>query len=637
MRTERKGKKRKEEAASPMVAGYDYSTAERREETVSKLFTKAQNERRKVEDTWRKYNNYYNFLHEAIDEVREYCKEKNLPWVPACIPDPYIMVESQIDPDVPEPEFRGRDGKEDDERAKEREYAVRYICQRNRLEDMNTSNERRIIKLGDGFWKAYWDGTMRMGLEEGDIRIQDIPVEAIYPDPGVRNRGLQAGQYVGYLYRIHKVEFVQLYGAALEERGIRAEDIFGQVYDNEMENIFDVTAAVDDDDDSVQVLEWWFKHPQDMKLEEGAEVKAGDIGCTIQAGNVEVKYIPKYWQNTGEQCKLFPFVHYWRIRDENSFWNKSELFSILDMVDAADRKLASTLLNDAFMANDIIVTEENSFSEGCEPVNEPGAIWTMKPNKGGSAARLGGLQSYQGGVDLINWLSEQIQRSNRNYDSNLGRETTRQTTATGLAMQREDADNQANIKKSDRTAGFERLYELLDWLALEFYDDDRMIFLGGMGENGENIRFSYNSGNFATVLDAVLDLDGNVMREPRRYYPVVDVTVNAGEGIVKGTRATLETLDKLTMANITPENWKIFAAELEILQIPQKTEIVADWEARFGSGVPREVTQALSQNPELLAMVEQLVAAQMMPPQAAEQAIQTPVMPQQMPMGMPMM
>lgn len=626
-----KKKRAKEEAIAPLVAGYDYSTAERREETVSALFAKAQDERRKVEAAWQRYNNYYNFIHEAVEEVRAHCEEKSLPWVPACIPDPYIMVESQIDPDVPEPEFRGRDGKEDDERAKEREYAVRYICQRNRLEDMNTSNERRIIKLGDGFWKAYWDNTMRMGLEEGDIRIQDIPVEAMYPDPGVRNRGLQAGQYVGYLYRIHKVEFVQAYGAALEERGIGAEDIFGQVYDNEMENLFDVTSAVDDDDDSVQVLEWWFKWPQDLKLADGTEVKAGSVGCTIQAGNVEVKFVPNYWKNTGEQCKLFPFVHYWRIRDENSFWNKSELFSILDMVDAADRKLASTLLNDAFMSNDIVVMEENSFAEGCEPVNEPGAVWMMKPNKSGSAARLGGLQSYQGSVDLINWLSEQIQRSNRNYDSNLGRETTRQTTATGLAMQREDADNQANIKKSDRTAGFERLYELLDWLALEFYDDDRMIFLGGMGEDGENIKFSYNSGSYATMLPEVRDaLTGEVVREPRRYYPVIDVTVNAGEGVVKGTRATLETLDKLTMAQVTAENWKIFAAELEILQIPQKTEIVADWEARFGSGVPQEVTQALSMNPELLAMVEQLVAAQAMPPQAPMEMGMNPAM--QMPM-----
>ena len=52
---------RKKEKAP--VTGYDYSTREAREVTVN-----------------------------------------DLPWVPANMPDPWIMVESQIDPNVPEPE-----------------------------------------------------------------------------------------------------------------------------------------------------------------------------------------------------------------------------------------------------------------------------------------------------------------------------------------------------------------------------------------------------------------------------------------------------------------------------------------------------------------------------------------------------
>ena len=54
----------------------------------------------------------------------------------------------------------------------------------------------------------------------------------------------------------------------------------------------------------------------------------------------------------------------------------------------------------------------------------------------------------------------------------------RVTTASGLSMLRADGREQADIKRADRNAGFERLYELLDWLCLEFFDDDRMLYLG---------------------------------------------------------------------------------------------------------------------------------------------------------------
>lgn len=82
---------------------------------------------------------------------------------------------------MPQPEFRGRDDDLDSTMAKRRKFAVRYIAENNRLSDMNTRNERRLLKLGDAFWKAYWDEDMRCGENEGDIRVRDIPVESVFP------------------------------------------------------------------------------------------------------------------------------------------------------------------------------------------------------------------------------------------------------------------------------------------------------------------------------------------------------------------------------------------------------------------------------------------------------------------------
>lgn len=569
-------RKRKQGAGEPILTGYDYSTQEAREETVSALFARAKNARTVVESEWQRYNDYYNFIHDSTGATEEFRDAEGLP-MNAVMPDPWILVESQITPEVPEPEFHGRDDDMDSSKAKQREFAVRYICENNRLPDMNTRNERRLLKYGDAFWKAYWDTEMRCGVNEGDIRIKDLPVEAIFPDPSIRDGTIQDGQYLDYVYRIHKVRFIQLYGEELKKNGINPQDILSSDYVNR-ESIFDLTTAIDQTDDTVQILEHWFKQPMEQD-----GVPAGAVGCSIQAGGHELRYIPDYWKRTHKQCQLFPFVHYWRVQDENRIWNKSELFPILDMVDVADRKLAAGIMNDEMMGNDMFVVEEGALADGSEITNEPGAVLTVKPNRGNAVKRLGGLQSLANASVTMEIIERYIERASRNYESARGGETQRTTTATGLAMIREDAGSQADIKRADRNRGFERLYELLDWLALEYYDDDRMLYIGAdAGKDREAETLSFNSDALAETMPAVMDeITGEIVREEWEYWPKVDVTITASDSVVKGKQATLGALQALASAAITAENWRLFAAQLDLLDIPGKQDIVREWEQRF--------------------------------------------------------
>ena len=268
----------------------------------------------------------------------------------------------------------------------------------------------------------------------------------------------------------------------------------------------------------------------------------------------------------------------------------------MDLLDAADRKLAMSILNDCFMANDILLVEEGALADGQELTNEPGEVVRVKANRLGGVARLGGLNTLAGSEQALTWFKDQMERACRNYDTNNGRETLRQTTATALSMMRSDVEDQQDIKKCDRGAGFERLYELLDWLALEFFDDGRVLFLSGNAgmrkfgnagmqnaecENAGRL-LAYNADDFAETMPKVFDLEGNVVREEWTYYPRVDVTITAGDSVVRGKQATLEALQALTRASITPENWRIFAAQLDVMDIPGKNEIINDWERRFG-------------------------------------------------------
>lgn len=572
-------KKRKKQGEG-FVTGYDYSTREARENTVGLLFGRAKNARSVVEEDWKLYNAYYNFIHAASMETADYTREQGL-WLPPVVPDAWIAVESQVDPNVPEPEFRGRDNDRDSALAKRREFAVKYITENNRLWDLNTRNERRLLKYGDAFWKAYWDPDMRCGIHEGDIRIKDIPVDAIYPDPSIRDGQLQDGQYVDYVYRVHKVKFCQMFERELARMEIRPESILNSEYSG-MSDMFDLSASTDDTDDTVEVLEHWFRHPVDTRDEHGNFVPAGSIGCSVQAGGHEIKYTANYWKRTNKQCKLFPFVHYWRIQDENSFYNKSELFSIIGMIDAADRKLSMAMYSEAMAGNDIILVESGALADGEELVNEPGAVINLKAGGIGRVARLGGQQSLTNALNGMEWFRSQIERANRNYETNLGKESARATTATAMSMLRSDAQDQENIKKADRNNGFERLYELLDWLALEFFDDNRMLYLGADAQKDRDAQMlEYNSDMMATEMPPVYDEKGNMVRESWQYWPKVDVTITAGDSVIKGKQATLQALQMLTQANITPDNWKLYAAQLELLDIPNKQEIVEDWQRKF--------------------------------------------------------
>lgn len=577
---------------------FDYGTKEGRIATAQWLFENAKIYRSPQEQLWIKYNDYYNFIHDVTDEVRGFCEENGINWLPSVVADAFNMVESQIDPIVPEPEFKGRDDDLDSEKAKKREFAVKYICQKNRLSDMNTSNEKRLKKLGDAFFKAYWDADMDCGPYEGDIRIKDIPVECIYPDPTAGNEGIQAGQFVDYVYRVHKVKFWQMFSSELTKMGLTLDDIVSSQY-SQKGCIFDLVSNLSEDDDTVQILEHWFRQPVDTK-----DATAGSVACSIQAGGYEVKYIPNYWQKTGRQNQLFPFVHYWCVRDENDFYNKSELFPIMSFIDSADRALANAEINNAFTSNDLVLVEEDALIDGEELRNAPGAVINLRKNGAPKVKRLGGLNSGNNSIPMIQWLQGEMQKANRNYETNQGKESARVTTASGLAQLRSDADTQLKIKKADRNAGFERLYELIDWLCLEFYDDNRVIFLGGEKEGEEPYVDKFNADNFAITKPALYDMQTDQkVRDEYKYYPIVDVTINAGDGIIRSKITTLDILGKLASVPVTPDNYKMLEAQLEILDIPQKQEIIQMWEDRFGNNIPPQVIELLKNNPQLIETI----------------------------------
>lgn len=544
---------------------YDYSTKESREVTIPYLYEYAKTNRSPQTAKWVMYDQYYNNQHVAQKEISEACRERKIPYIPAVITDPFIHVESQIIPDVPDFEFSGRDDDLDSVKAKQREYVVRFVAENNKLENMNTDNERRLNKLGNALWKVAFNYGITGPGYNGEIVIGNPSPPNIFPDPSAVE--VDDCEFLDYVYPMHKMKVAREFTKDLIRLGLSVHELDSgndtKIFNSQTQDI---------NDDTLEIVEHWFRQPvegSDTKEYgiDGRTVKrkvsweAGDIACSIFIGEREIRYIPKYWENTGKQNKSYPFVKYCKIPVDQSFWDMSEIAPIKELTDAADRELSTTLLNDAFMGNDIILMEEEALVEEVDAF--PGAIWRTKQGKSDAVQRLGGLGSYNEGLKgTITFIRELIQETVGNFDSSSGKEPVRVTTASGIAQLNEKADARKTIKKADRLTGFERLYELIDWTALEFYDDSRLIFIGAKTEEAKKnfgqtrvanqpyqnidptqgpISFMYNANKMRSLDIEQTDLAGEAMY----YYPRIDATVHAGDGIKKSKAFTLSATESL--------------------------------------------------------------------------------------------
>lgn len=623
---------------------YLYDTKENRESTISYLVEYAKTNKSTQTIKMRMLDDYYNNKHKTQLEIQKTCKDKNLPFIPAIIPYPHQIVEGLIIPEIPDFEFRGRDDDLDSQRAKQRQYVVQYVIEDNKLDNMNTENERQLNKLGNAFWKVAFDYGLKDGESQGKIIIGNPDAANIFPDPSAYS--VEDCEYIAYLYRMHKMKIARVFKNELKKLDLTINEIISdgvrmdtEIYNSQSQDIYD---------DTMQVTEFWYRQPEDGKevfeyVVDGKTVKreveweAGDIACSIMIGKTEIKRIPKYWEKTGLQNKLYPFIKYCKIPVNKSFWDMSELEPIIDLVDAADREFSTMQLNDVFNANDIIIMPENALADDTEIENTPGAIWKTKNSVlPGSIQRLGGLGNLNGGIkDTINFIGDHIKNTVGLFDiQNGGAPPANVKTLGALVELKQQGEKRLSLKKADRNSGFESLFELIDWTALEFYDDDRMIFIGAEGDVKDQAIIDANGGMSqeqqieyaqqqqieqqqaqATGQQAPPQQPPNMDRKKGPvifkynssqynkdgYYPRIDAKISVGDGIVHNKAFTLSALETIAQMNITVANYKIVCSMVDVMQLPDRKEIKQFLESYFSNmqmGIPKTTMAFKDLSPE---------------------------------------
>ncbi len=513
-----------------------------RELRVKKALEEAKVAKSGIASYWEKMKSYYDGTHETAKATGRFLRDNNLPWVPATVPDGYLHVENQVEAEPPDFEFSAR-GEKDSEKAALRERVVRYVVQNNDLTTKNAANERKLHLYGSAVWKV--------AVGEGDfggaeIVIDGITPETIFPDPGAER--IDDCEYVAICYRMRVSRAERVFHEDLTKCGTSVREILmaGKKENRSADVLYD----------TCEVTEFWFKQERDGEAL-GADghtyaYRAGDIALAILIEGREIRYVPKFWTKTS--YKKYPIVIYQRIPKSGSLWGKSDLETIIPLVDAADRQLAFAQLNTAFFANDILVYEENAFAPDSEPENRPGAIWKVRPGMSDKVKRLGGL----GGGNVIHYeIAERYRAMMKealgNFDFLQGDSTTQVQTATGLAILGDYANKRTEAKNICKRAGFERLYRLVDAMALEVFDEEK--------------------------LRAITDMDH--LPDLYDYLPTLDISVGIGEGIKNSRSLTLAALESLCTMEITGENYPVVRAYLNELGIPERAALIAQLDAKF--------------------------------------------------------
>ena len=525
---------------------FKMSTQAEREAQVNDDFSKADSDKSSVKLKWDTYKNYYDGECYSKEELISFAQKYGSDFIPPVLPDARIQVESQIETTVPTFEFKGREDS-DDEKAQEREDIVNYIIYNNEVEKLNYENERPRRIYGDSFMKVSFDANVvTQDNTVGEIIIGNQHPFNIFPDPTVYD--IDDCEFFIYAFPLHIRKAKRMYPDAEWDK------IAPSSNQNQTEGQQDGISA----DDTVQVVEYWYKDTE------------GDIACSIQIENVEVKWIEKYWVNTAASGnKSYPFVKFPNVYKEKSFWDDSEIMPILDLIDAGNRELMTSLLNSMYMGNDIIVADKGAFAEGDEPDNAPGSVWNIQPGK--NVQRLGNVVNNTNSINTIEFIHTKIQETNGNFATKV-LEPERITTASGFALLREDRKERSTMKNKPRVEAYKRLARLIDWSALEFYDETRVFTIRGESEEEEQKVVEYKASNY----------------KKGEYFPPVDIIVNAGEGIAHSKVMTLTALENLVKTPITAQNAPFVKSYLDVLDIPNTKQLKREIDTVAGYAAPDE-------------------------------------------------
>jgi hypothetical protein len=501
---------------------------------------------------------------------------------------PRLFVESQIDPNVPDPLFKPV-AQDDEEAVQSLEAQVGYCVRAAEptLEELNLEDERLVRKFGKSFYKVHWNNQVKKAGYVGDVEISAPHPKDIIPNAGCK----RLDEMEHYHHPTNKTEaYVLRRWPHLTKEMLEKNAAYDDQYDT-MQDTQRITINASDKSDSGSGLKKY------TIIETTFRGKDGDIGKLWWSGDLLILNMPKFFYRRDEQGNITPkeVIGYQQdaegnpIRDEQgntipieadyyvpkrfdlvdrvyiprdkSFWAVSLMEDLKDPQESLKKVLyneeekllrgtTKIITNDSTVQGDL----QNPLSE---IIYAPAGtvVNAVKMDDGGDR-----------GIQWMDKMKEYMQLLTRQTNAALGQETPEVTSGKQAEYYISQAMQVVDIAVAYKIQTYKRLYRVIADFYMAFGDYDRPWRLSG--EGGQDVFGSFNR------LAMLKDMNGHFV------YPDFDIEIGAEAGFMKSRMQILQiilALAKDGRFQPTPDNLMVLRI-LDKIGVPHLKDAITSME-----------------------------------------------------------
>lgn len=469
------------------------------------------------------------------------------------------LIESQIQINVPKPSIEIIEGQEDLERKNMIEGMLTYMSEGPELERMTADNERIVKKNSLAIFKVMYNPDYVSHSFRGRIETTNPHPTNVIPQPNVKKI-----EDMDYLFHIENrtIDYVcRRYGEEfrtdLEEENAEYEYL---------ENFTDGPDNANFSNNKVSVVECWYKDKDGdvclitwanetlLRDEPKFFYKRDEKGNIVETEIVEMDDIDPTTQQPVKKeievkChvpKRFPFVIWYNIPKEKSYYGKSDVEIILDQQEAVKKVMSSQEEKLIKGTSKIFVRKgsglENKITNSMLqviPCDEPMSDVVVKDLKTPD-------NDYMNYYQVITQAAKDTLGVTQAYQGQLENKSL-----SGRAIQQLSANSEGrlSVKAFEKQVSFRELYRLYYDFILAFYDDTIPYRVQDTTATPNDYKYGYFDKGKLIKQDAAGEY----------YYPEFDIYVNSDIGLPKDKNFIIQSMQAAVQSQLidSVEYWTI--------------------------------------------------------------------------------
>ena len=529
----------------------------------------------------------------------------------------FELIETQINNSVPAPKVTPRD-EANLYNAQILESYLKSEIDRLQTERLNDKYEREVITQGTGFLLLKWDNTKTTPVSQGELDIELIPIENVYPQPGITR--LEDAEYifVEELVSVNKIK--KLYNKIIPANGTyKDKNVMVTVYYLNEKDHLSRFAWVEDyvifDEEDYELRHF-------RKCAECGEYLNDETECPtckskkikwvaeemetltedIVKGNPniegsEVVIAAKGTQIPYYKIKQLPFVLRTNISQTDSLYGISDIDVLENNQDSLNK--VGTKIQENILKGGSIVTVPTG-------VNIPNTSDTLKIVKISDPTQMKSFNvfSVQANVQQDDIFQDRVYNFGRSSlgitDSYQGKRDPTAESGKAKEISAAQAAGRLESKRNMKNAAYADLYQLMFKFLLAYCDEPRTYTV--VNPDGTLSEMKFNRYNFLDV-----DQNGRVYYNDRFLFSVDNASVLSTNRELMW-KETVNNFRSGTFGNpADPQSLLLFWNTMDKLSYPLAKQALSSITQRMRQ-LPQEMQQAIMNDPEILKAVQQVLA-----------------------------